>query len=144
MNRLHLSASTALAAVLLLVSAGCGTDSLTPIEGDSVAIAAYEPDGGSLDVVVGGLVVDLGDGCVGVQRLDTSEMFLLAVPVGSEPEGLNRVRVSESLDFGIGDEIRFSGSFDTTFEDTGHRLPIAVPPRCPTDRAAWYLLPLDD
>lgn len=70
-----------------------------PLESDSVAITVYEPDGGSLDVIVNGLVVDLGGGCIGVRRLDTSELYLLAVPVGSQLEGEGRVIVSPTLSF---------------------------------------------
>lgn len=82
-----------LAAAICRALAGCASradppppspTALVPVVGEGISASTYDSDESTWDIRMEGVVVDLGQGCLGIRSTGTdSNTYILAVPLGS-------------------------------------------------------------
>lgn len=112
------------------------------VHAKGLTAAVYEPDGSSFDILAEGVIVDLGSGCLGLDRTSDHQKLIVAFPVGTTLSGDGTISVEGGGTFAVGDTVQYTGSDDR--RDAPPRVPVAIPEGCPSDLDIWYFLPLTE
>ncbi len=108
-----------------------------PLEDGSYRAAVYVSDGAAADgELAAGSLVDLGDGCLGLDA-DDGERHLVAFPAGTTLEN-GMVSPIGMAPFGIGQPLRYGGAAGSVDRP---RSALALPEGCPADvSSVWYFV----
>ncbi|WP_168626029.1 MULTISPECIES: hypothetical protein [unclassified Cryobacterium] len=141
--------SIVVTSMALLAVTGCATAG--PVDVLSAGgwhVAAYEKAEQSGHDILGlGRVVDVGEGCVGVDLDLEDRVTILAVPSGSSIDADGKITVPEGetggpLTFSVGDHIEFAnGGFVRPSRELWEGLTVSYPEGCPASLETWLLLP---
>ncbi|RWZ59658.1 hypothetical protein ELQ92_12610 [Labedella populi] len=113
------------------------SESVTPLQDGFYRAAVYVSDGAASDgVLAAGTLVDLGDGCLGLESTD-GQRFLVAFPDGTTLED-GVVTAVGMAPFGLGQPLRYEGAV-RSLDDRQDAL--ALPVGCPDDVTdVWYFV----
>jgi hypothetical protein len=110
-----------------------------PLDDGDYRAAVYVPGEPYPEPLYAGSLVDLGDGCLGLEA-DDGTRSLVAFPVGTTLEG-GLVSTVGMDAFGLGQPLRYGGWMDAIATPTGA---LSVPDGCPSDVTdVWYFVAAD-
>lgn len=127
-----------LVSVLVAGCASIGGPAVLDARGLTAAV--YEPDGSSFDILAKGVIVDLGGGCLGIDRTSDHQKLIVAFPVGTRLSSDGTIAVEGDDALTVGDTVQYTGSDEK--RETKPRVPLTIPEVCPSDLDIWYFLPL--
>jgi hypothetical protein len=141
--------SVVVTSMALLSATGCATaGNVEVLSAAGWHVTVYEKaEQGGHDILGLGRVVDVGDGCVGVDLDLEDRVTILAVPSGSSIDADGKITVPEGetggpLTFSVGDHIEFAnGGFVRPSRELWDGLKISYPEGCPASLETWLLLP---
>lgn len=141
-NRMRERGVTALlmGAISVLVAGCASIGGPAVLDAKGLTAAVYEPDGSSFDVLAKGVIVDLGGGCLGIDRTSDHQKLIVAFPVGTRLSSDGTITVEGDGTLTVGDTVQYTGSDEK--RKTKPRVPLAIPEACPSDLDIWYFLPL--
>ncbi|TFD45877.1 MULTISPECIES: hypothetical protein [Cryobacterium] len=93
----------AMSALVAGCASGGGPD---VVHAKGLTAAVYEPDGSSFDILAEGVIVDLGSGCLGLDRTSDHQKLIVAFPVGTTLSGHGTISVEGGGTFAVGDTVR--------------------------------------
>lgn len=134
-----------LAAAICLALAGCASPAdppppsptaLVPVVGEGISASTYDSDESTWDIRMEGVVVDLGQGCLGIRSTGTdSNTYILAVPRGSRIVD-GKVVIDGAKPFGVNSRLEFTGS---AAEAVNNWREVKLADGCPTTHKVWFL-----
>lgn len=151
LERTRSSVYVAVAATALTLTA-CSPSEPQILEGPEFSALTYERSGNNWEVLNVGRLVVLGDGCLGVERLETAlpedaGPFVVALPTGSAVSGEGEISLDGAATVSLGETFTFSQEpFDGAVADLpSAEIPVfsAVPEGCPPEIEVVVLLPIE-
>lgn len=116
-----------------------GAASVQPLDDGTYRAAVYAPTEGTIEGeadLEAGTLVDLGEGCLGLEAEDGTRS-LVAFPVGTTLDD-GRVSATGMDAFGLGQPLRYEGAMGSSADGA---FSLALPEGCPDDVTdVWYFV----